>query len=618
MKSIPGKASASAQPRAVESDRRRWTRADSACVAAIVLLSTAYFMPTMSRPLSSSHDGKAGLIVRQMIEQHRWFVADVEVCAVNKPPVYYWVSAGLSALRGGVNEWTVRLPSLLACVLTAVMTWVLARELWDRWTGLVCAAVLVTLAQFHLLAQTAHLDAPVALSVVAAVYFFWRALNAPGGAWSAKSWGWSAAGYLSLAAGAAVKGPVGVVLAGLALMPVLAVRWVKGEGRPFQDLLRLHPVSGTVILVGVVAPVFYGMQVASQGHFLNYFVLHENLARAGLQFADAEEFHRSYSFWTYFGTIWFVAAPWSLFLPAALALGSRREVNTSRAATLLPLFFFALPFLFLSAVSVKKWSYLMPACPALAMLCGKLWTDLIRGELGERGFARWLLGATSAALVAVAIAASLGVAWLSAPDSFRTLVGPEGLIRTPKVTELEPELRAITDAGTMQGAVPIMALMAAVVVAAAFLQRRNFRTAFAFILVIAVAGTLYHDFVIEPRCVPAYSQQGFTRRVERWLTEHPGAGASPIYVCAGEPYEFLFYFKGSRRVIADPEVEGFLSRIRPPESSEAGTPVEVVFSRVTFEEARKKAGSLSEQLATGEREAIDAPLVLTTVKLAGE
>jgi len=46
--------------------------------------------------------------------------------------------------------------------------------------------------------------------------------------------------------------------------------------------------------------------------------------------------------------------------------------------------------------------------------------------------------------------------------------------------------------------------------------------------------------------------------------------------------------------------------------------VEVVFSRVTFEEARKKAGSLSEQLATGEREAIDAPLVLTTVKLAGE
>ena len=89
-------------------------------------------------------------------------------------------------------------------------------------------------------------------------------------------------------------------------------------------------------------------------------------------------------------------------------------------------------------------------------------------------------------------------------------------------------------------------------------------------------------------------------------------------MCAGEPYEFLFYFKGSRRGIADPEVEGFLSRIRPPESSEAGTPVEVVFSRVTFEEARKKAGSLSEQLATGEREAIDAPLVLTTVKLAGE
>jgi hypothetical protein len=39
---------------------------------------------------------------------------------------------------------------------------------------------------------------------------------------------------------------------------------------------------------------------------------------------------------------------------------------------------------------------------------------------------------------------------------------------------------------------------------------------------------------------------------------------------------------------------------------------------VTFEEAGKKAGALNEQISTGEREAINAPLVLTTVKLAEE
>jgi len=611
-------AASDARAPAPEGASRSWTRADAVCVVAILLLSTAYFMPTMSRPLSSSHDGKAGLIVRQMLEQHRWFVTDVEVCAVNKPPAYYWVSAAISAISGGVSEWTVRLPSLIACVLTVLMTWLLAREIWDRWTGLVAASILVTFAQFHLLGQTAHLDGPVALSVVAALYFFWRALEAPGSAWSAKSWGWSSAAYLSLAVGTAVKGPVGVVLAGLTLFPVLLVRWIGREGRPLRDLVRLHPLSGTVIMIAVVAPVFYGMERASSGHFLNYFMLHEILARAGFLFADAEEFHRKYSFFTYFGTIWFVAAPWSVWLPAALALWPRRRENASRAAALLPLFFLVLPFLFLSAVWVKKWSYLMPVCPAMAMLCGKFWMDLMRGDLGESRFARWVLGATSAALVVAAVAAALGVAWLSASDSLAALAGPEGLIRTPRPADLEPELRAIADAGYGQGAIPIMVLLTVLVVGAAFVWRRNFRTAFTLFLLIAVAGTLYHDFVIEPRCVPAYSQQAFTRRVERWLAEHPERAASPITVCAGEPYEFLFYFKGPRRVIADPQVEAFLSRIHAVESREAGVPVEVVFSRRTFEEAKKKAGSLSELVATGEREAIDAPLVLTTVKLAGE
>jgi hypothetical protein len=156
------------------------------------------------------------------------------------------------------------------------------------------------------------------------------------------------------------------------------------------------------------------------------------------------------------------------------------------------------------------------------------------------------------------------------------------------------------------------------VLAVGFIGRQRYRTAFALILVVAVAGTLYHDFVIEPRCIPMYSQLAFTRRVERWLAEHPGATASPVYVCAGEPYEFLFYFEGPRRVIADADADAFLSRLRPADSNEPGTPVQAVLSRTTFEDVRRRIGAARELLATGERESISAPLVLTTVRLAGE
>jgi hypothetical protein len=354
------------------------------------------------------------------------------------------------------------------------------------------------------------------------------------------------------------------------------------------------------------------MDRASSGRFLHYFVLHENLARAGLQFADAEEFRRSYSFFHYFGTIWFVAAPWSVFLPTALVLSTRRQKNSSHAAALLVLFYFVLPFLFLSAVSVKKWSYLMPVCPAVAMLCGKLWTDLMRGEFRENLLAKWSLALTSAALVLAAIAVSLAAVWLAASG----LVGwasPTGFVQRPT----DPELVALGDLGFLKGAMPVIVLMAVLVLSAWFIRQQRFRTAFALILVVAVAGTLFHDFLIEPRCVPMYSQRAFTRRVERWLAEHEGSAASPLYVCAGEPYEFLFYFNGRTRVIADPDADDFLSRIRPADSPGPGMPVEVILSRHAFEQVRMKAGPQPELLSTAERESISAPLILTTVKLTG-
>ena len=50
-------------------DPNRWERADSVTVLVVILLVTVFFLPTFgSRPLSASHEAKAGLIARRMLQ----------------------------------------------------------------------------------------------------------------------------------------------------------------------------------------------------------------------------------------------------------------------------------------------------------------------------------------------------------------------------------------------------------------------------------------------------------------------------------------------------------------------------------------------------------------------
>lgn len=594
-----------------------WGRADVACVVGIVLLSAVFFAPTIAeRPLTTTHDAKAGLIARRMFEEGRWFVADIDVAPVNKPPLYYWLVAGISALAGGVSEWTIRLPGLLSCIGAAVLTWAFARRLWDRWTGVVSAAALVTMIQFHGLAQTSRLDSVVMLTVLSAVFCFWRALVARGGARNRRSWAWSVTAYVSLAVGVAAKGPIAMALAGLVVAAILAARRVTREGELRDDLVRLHFFSGILIVAALTGPVFYGMERASSGRFLRFFIMREHLARMGVPVDGVEKFHKGYSFFYYFKTIWAYAAPWSVFLPAAMAAAAAayRRKSASRTAALLPILYFSVPFLFLSVVSIKKWAYLTLVFPPAALLCGRLWTELMRGRLREIVFVTWSMRVVAVFGLLLAVAGAAGLVVLVAPGALSAVAGPDGLIHTQEPAALPWPLAAIVEDG-WTGMALAGALALGVGVSGASILRRRFTTAFAALVVAWAAGLLCYSLVIEPVSGLARSQRGFARRAEDWLARHETPRGARVYVCAGEPYELLFHLGARAHAIPFAEAEEFIERIRPADSPGPGTPAWLIIDRESFEELTGEVGRLPALLATAKDESCRLPMVLTEVKL---
>lgn len=614
MTDLPDNPSAELKQPDRQGDGKRWTRADVGSAVGVVALTTLFFLPTVCRrPLSASHEAKAGLIARHMIERRQWFVADIDVAYINKPPVYYWMVAGLSLLAGHVDECTIRLPNLLSCVAVVLLTWAFARNLWDRRAGVLSACVLATMLHFHWLAQSARLDSTLTLSVTAAVFCFWKALSCGAEPKDTRCRLWAAAGYVSMALGIGVKGPVALVLAGLVVAAIVLARRLSREGRLLDDLARLHPVAGVVILLVLTAPIYYGMERDSGGRFLRYFFLRENLARAGLYVTDVKQFRGSHSFFYYFGTILVDTVPWTIFLPAALLLPVFRYRKGAGTAPLVPLLHFAAPFLFLCAVPVKTWLYVMPVLPPLAMLCGHMWSDLLGRDHREGAALRCYLRFVAIFGILLSLVLLLTVTWMTAPSVVSKLIGPQGLIRVADFATFRPTLHRAMTADFMKGVVPLVLLAAGLGLAAVALMCNRRRTAVSMLIAVTALGMLYHNFVLEPTLSAGDSHRSFAQRLNEHLAR--GRGAPLVCVRAGQPYELLFYLRHPVRIIRRPQDREFLSRVRPIDSAQAGSPVNVLLGRPCFEELAEKLGPLPVVLASPDDESWHIPLVVTTVRV---
>ena len=320
----------------------------------LVLLSCAVLLPSLSTTsLWDPDEGRYAVCARTAIDQGHWVIPYYNGHPrVVKPPLMVWLVAAssLALNHGQVTEWTARLPSVVAAILTVLVTFMLARILGlEPWMAFLAGLVLLTSHLFCKQGRLAITDMVLLFFLTSSFLCF--ALG-HGIGMSTPNRRWFMAMYLFWGLATMQKGPaVGLVLP---LLVILVFLWSSSELYRITELL--HPY-GILLYLLIVLP----WPLAVGKEYLKAFLWDNNVKR----FASNPDWRSSPFF--YFANLPFQFMPWSPFL--VLLLGAARKVKLEfDTKPALAWCWFATVFVLFSMSDTKRSSYLLPLYPAPAIL----------------------------------------------------------------------------------------------------------------------------------------------------------------------------------------------------------------------------------------------------------
>ena len=347
----------------------------------LLLLLLIWCLPLQLRDLLMPDEGRYAQIPQAMLATGDWLTPRLnDLKYFEKPPLQYWLSAIGFALFGQ-HDWVARLWPALCGLFSLFVTWHLALLLARQsgadtpaarraghWSVLILASTL-----WHgFYARGLTLDMMLSCWLLAALYCFIRAQagvlpetsspptsSPPPARWMLGCW-------LALAAAVMTKGPVGLVLPGMAL--VLCLLW-QHDGRLMRQVLRqMQWLRGMALFLLLVSPWFV-LMARAHPEFTEYFFLHEHLARF-----SSTGHSRSGAWWYFIAMLVLAFFPWSVLLFDALRAPRRDDrAGTATAAIdgdLLLRIFVIATLLFFSLSSSKLPAYILPLIAPLAALAG--------------------------------------------------------------------------------------------------------------------------------------------------------------------------------------------------------------------------------------------------------
>ncbi|MEP6498642.1 ArnT family glycosyltransferase [Microcoleus vaginatus] len=338
----------------------------------------------------------------------------------DKPPLIYWLMA-VAYRTLGVNEWAVRLPSALCAIgLTCLGFYTLSKEEGRRkkeegrqneeeaksppsdtpplgnslnlpiffstpWIG---AALIALNPQTIAWGRTGVSDMLLVACMCSALLAFFLGYTleeqrekAEFSTVSASRFPnkWYLTFYVLIALAILAKGPVGIVV------PALIVGCFGLYLGNFRQLWReMRPVSGILIILAIALPWYILVILANGQTYIDSFFGYHNFQR----FTGVVNKH-SAPWYFYFFVVLVGFAPWSIYLPVAIARTRfwqrsywRRQPRSAQLS-LFALFWFGCIFCFFTIAVTKLPSYVLPLIPAAAILVTLLWSDIIAGNEPE-------------------------------------------------------------------------------------------------------------------------------------------------------------------------------------------------------------------------------------------
>ena len=341
-------------------------------------------------------ESREAITAREMAEGGDWLLPRVNGEAFPQKPLLFPWAVALSTLVLGTGEFAVRLPSALAAVGAVLATFALGRRLLGERKGLLAGALFASTGVVVALARSARVDMTLCLWTTASMLCVLRVLERPVPGRLLALW-------LCVALGVLSKGPLGIVLPGLAAAAALALQ---GRVGVLRDL-RPWPFALVPVLL---AGAWYAQGLARGGEeFGSFSLLQENWR----MFLGESGVHAHGPFY-YVPRILLVGLPWILFVPAALARADRRDPSWA-----VPAAWFAVVFLVFSIGSAKRTDYLLPLMPAAALLVARL----VPEADGAPREAAFLVPAALVAIAGLAGAAAFGLLLALPPERIADLAG---------------------------------------------------------------------------------------------------------------------------------------------------------------------------------------------------
>jgi len=357
--------------------------------------------------LTDRDEGSNAEAAREMLETGDWISPTLNYePRYAKPAFVYWLISGSYKLWG-INEFAARFPSALSglCVMLLQYAFVY------RW----CGAPVAWLASVMLLLNMEFLginrmvltDPELVVFTTLAGYSFWQAHQQEQG----RRW-WFAAFYLAMGFGMLVKGPVGIIIPLVGVIPYLTLTrqwnmfWQKG-----------FPLVGIALVAAIAAPWYVMM---FQIHGEAYWAAAQ--ANTTGRFMNPMEGHGG-TLLFYVPVILVGFFPWSAMLPFALYQALKRwkaywqgQEFVSQEQHLeffLSVWVVAL-LLFFTLSATRLPHYIYPAFPASAVLVAIWWKRFLKEESPA--------GLTVSTRLLIGVGYILGIALMCAPAVFHWFI----------------------------------------------------------------------------------------------------------------------------------------------------------------------------------------------------
>lgn len=313
-------------------------------------------------PVFDTTEARYAEIARIMFETNNWVTPqfDYNIPFWGKPPFHTWLSA-TSFVMFGVSELSARLPHFICGVAVGLLVYNFCRQTVGHKSALLGVLVLTSSVGFIVSMGMVMTDTALLLSITLCMLSYYKAYQYGDRDFHGHLF------FVGLALGMLVKGPVAIVLVGIAL-----ICWCAIHRNVRQALSALPWVTGVGLFITLTLPWYVLAEIRTPG-FLEYFLIGEHINRFLVSGWEGDLYGTAHNkprgtIWLY----WLVAAfPWSFALIGkatshVLNRGKLRQ-NTTSLSSYLVCFMIAPMLLFTLSGNILS-AYVLPGFSALAVL----------------------------------------------------------------------------------------------------------------------------------------------------------------------------------------------------------------------------------------------------------